>query len=393
MMILLNNMQKKIALYSMLNKSSKIYMTNTIVDLTSNVDLEKYKQAITDTLNASILFRCIFKIIDGNFAFEEKELFTTDEIKFIKAEDNEDLYKRDIFTVPYDVQSEERLTRCELVEKNNKLYFLFSAHHIIFDIYSGITFLDSIFNLYCRNINFEKLSEKNNLEMQQYLAHEINEKQVNKAIDNYKKYDYMLEDACKVDFETGNEIFENRFYVDEELIKDISVRNQSAINIYALGRILNKKYGKNHVVIGVPVPNRNRDNKNVVSCMINMLPVFIDFTLEIEFIDVIKSINQQLFNNLRYQEYDYVESHRDKMPKGSFDFMSTYYPHTFKWQSGEFIMECEKIFMSESPSAIHIMMRDRIITIETTICDENIVAEFQDIVNESYKRFKGDNND
>lgn len=113
---------------------------------------------------------------------------------------------------------------------------------------------------------------------------------------------------------------------------------------------------KEDLIIGVPVPNR-RGMKNEMGCFVNILPVRVLLQKNKGIRFHIKAITKQLFQNLRFQDYDFQSKYRENLLDGEFPIVYTYYPSDFEYESSDFYMKCISIDFPEQVSLLHMTMR------------------------------------
>lgn len=377
----LNELQKEIALYGLINKTSKKYMLNSIFELPLKADLDRFEKCLLELLNIHSLLKVNFGIFDGEFRFKNNSDFTNEEIlKIIRSdEDVREIEEEKIFTEDYDILDDNRLIRTALLTKDNKHYFLMSVHHIIFDVFSGIAFFSQVMDLY--NGEISKVELKNSVECSFTKQIEVQQKKLNQ--DRAVKYFEGKNDILK-EFNKSNKIVESNerklkvMNIKNENYLSLDFRSQSAKIILALAIAIKEQFNMSKIVIGVPVPNRNRHNKNIVSCLVNVLPIYIDLDTSYSHEEKINDIKIQLFKNLRFQSFNFISYFRKEVPGGYFPVVFTYYPSDFVFGTNDSKMKGENIFFTECPSTVHIRAKENgVIEIDTLESKKELVDKIE----------------
>lgn len=377
--MVLTALQKKLAFYTLLNPSSKRYIINVYAEMPSDVDITRLKNSIAKAINLHPILLSQVEISNGDFDFYKMCNFSVNEIKFSEDGDidEETLKRKEVFNTAFSFNKSKRLFRMELlkakVNKECRVYLLFSVHHIVFDAYSGIKLLENIFDMYTSNQDLVKKCEKLSSE---YMKYDDNILQVlnSEAKSYYDKFDEFIFEDLKLD--RDDEIYRRKFYVPEEKYADLSMRRQSAITIYNMAVSIQKHDGRNKVIVGVPVPNRSSKNRNIISCLVNVLPVYVDLELSSAKI-ILESIERQLFANFRHQSFDFLTNYSKVFPQGNFDFIFTYYPSDYRLENNEFYMDCREIFFPDPQAKFHTMMRSDLQIITTSEIGERIINTFE----------------
>ncbi|UYT88934.1 condensation domain-containing protein [Priestia megaterium] len=377
----LNELQKEIALYGLINKTSKKYMLNSIFELPLKADLDRFEKCLLELLNIHPLLKVNFGIFDGEFRFKNNSDFTNEEIlKIIRSdEDVREIEEEKIFTEDYDILDDNRLIRTALLTKDNKHYFLMSVHHIIFDVFSGIAFFSQVMDLY--NGEISKVELKNSVECSFTKQIEVQQKKLNQ--DRAVKYFEGKNDILK-EFNKSNKIVESNerklkvMNIKNENYLSLDFRSQSAKIILALAIAIKEQFNMSKIVIGVPVPNRNRHNKNIVSCLVNVLPIYINLDTSYNYEEKINDIKIQLFKNLRFQSFNFISYFRKEVPGGYFPVVFTYYPSDFVFGTNDSKMKGENIFFTECPSTVHIRAKENgVIEIDTLESKKELVDKIE----------------
>ncbi|PFZ49008.1 condensation domain-containing protein [Bacillus wiedmannii] len=357
----LNEFQKEISLYCLINKSSKKYMLNSIFELPSETDLDRFQRCLLEVLNTHPLLKVTFEIFDGQFRFKRNSNFAPEEILsiFRKNEDIRGIEEEEIFTKDFDILGNDRLIRTALLTKGTKLYFLMSVHHVIFDVFSGIAFFDQIVKLYNGSISQVELKNSVENSFENYITAQQNTLNHDKAIKYFESKNDILKEFNKVNQVVVSDERKLRVInIENEKYLNSDFRNQSAKVILALAIAMKEQFSMRKLVIGVPVPNRNRNNKNITSCLVNVLPIYIDLEAPYTFEERIKDIEIQLFKNLRFQSFNFISHFRKEVPGGYFPIVFTYYPSDFVFGTTEYKMKAKNIFFTECPATIHIRAKE-----------------------------------
>ncbi|MEC1685488.1 condensation domain-containing protein [Bacillus mojavensis] len=389
MIYLLNESQKEIALHCMLNKSSKKYMLNGIVEIPDTTDLDKLQNSILDVLNYNPLLKAVFYIDKGKFFLKEREDYSEKDIKRMVKSNIDSIEHDPIFEKDFDILNEESLIRVCFAEVEKKKYILISVHHLIFDVFSSIVFFEEIFKLYNDDITVNELDYRIKKNFPEKLDIDKSKLKSKKAYEYYANHAQTLKNFHK---ESSSLVFteeadSKKIQINDKTFLLKNTRKQSAIIILALAKTIRQQFNMNNVVVGVPVPNRNKENRDLISCLVNVLPVFIRFNTEKTEQDLIQDIEVQLFKNLRYQAFKFSTYFRKEMGQGEFPVIFTYYPTDFKFKSDKFYLNVKKLFFPESPAKVYVMAKESgEIYIETKSNKKNIIMDIEENINSLIER-------
>ncbi len=340
------------------NKKFNINMIFTL-----NIKSYKSQQDILDAIYNTIinqpLLLSIPSIEHSNISLNTSNKFDITEIEIgrtvTKLEDDE------IFYHPFDLMNDKRLFKLKLIKYNPyKYYLLMSAHHFIFDFYSAQTFTQQIIDTLSGEAKF---SQEDFIQAFSSTNQKFLEKQ------NSPKYEEIFANRLSKIIVTDEKIFKNftnfqKFEINKKVKIDQSYNNnyRSALLISAFGYTYCRIINKSHIIIGVPVPNRVKSNRNLISSLVTTYPVVICKKWSID--ECRQFVYQQLTENLKMQFYDF----NSKFSQYSkFDMMFTYYSSDFTISNSGAEIKLKKLFTINSPSPIHLMLND----------DNLLLAEFQ----------------
>jgi amino acid adenylation domain-containing protein len=223
---------------------------------------------------------------------------------------------------PFDL-SKAPLFRVKLFEYTNTYYLSFVFHHIIIDLRSKEIFFKELEGLYN-----EDLSENDFLSAapaKQYgtyaLEHIewIKEAEAKKMMQLWKDELPPINHLLNLPLSKARpksihfEGKRNFFTLDKDIGEAINRYSSShSINNFtfclsAYFILLNKLSQQDKIVIGVPLSNRrDENNKDVVGCFVNILPIQIRFENNTEIKDIIKQVRNQLLFAHRKQEIPFL---------------------------------------------------------------------------------------
>lgn len=353
----LNNIQKKIALFCILNRESRKYEIHGTIKLGEKVDINKFRYVLLQVLNKYEIFQYSFD--QDNFKFKKNEEFKVDEISIFENE----ISKNDFFNQKIHLE-DKRLIKCGLLKKDSGFEFLLNVHHLIFDVYSGFLLLDNLYQQY------NELSSK------------INEHNKNRNI-SHKKKEYKTPISKNYNFsylknKLSNKLIESRFCISENQLENLSIREKSSLALILIAKRVYEETNVNEILIGVPVPNR-KGRKEEMGCFINTLPIVVSLTKYTTIKELVNNISKQLFKNLKFQDYDFSSNNKNNLLNNEFPINFSYYPSDFEYSYKDFYMKCESIEFPESLSPIHMTMREdgRIDYISKLKNDQNIDLKYK----------------
>ncbi|MGG7177479.1 condensation domain-containing protein [Clostridium paraputrificum] len=374
---MLSDLQKKIAIYTMLNPNSQRYIINCYAELPIDTNIKRLKTSILNAVKLHPILTSQVGLQKGDFKLYRTKEFLEKDIEFTEDEKyhENDIKNKEFFCEPFLLGNDKFLFRIGIskTKTNNTptLLLMISVHHLIFDAFSGINLLGNIYDLYVKEDNYIKLKTVLDEEYKNYYS--LGSKsEFKKAEEYYKNFDNFI--SKNVNYKKINGVKYSKFNAYN--YKDLSIRSQSALAIYSMALSLQEENSMDEIVVGVPVPNRNSKNRNIISCLVNVLPIFVN--LKIKNSDaILKDIEHQLFTNLRFQRFDYLAKYSKYFIEGGFDCIFTYYPSNFIVKNDEISIECKEIFFLEPQAKFHVVMYSNLDVIVSCEIGEKVINNFK----------------
>lgn len=384
MRIPMTSIQKKIYLDCIINfESQSRNIINTVSELVSITDAEKFRVAFVDVLNLQPLLKSNSFLKDGDFYFELSSDISCHEIPIIYDDLDQSVEKlknRLIFKNSIGLDNSNRLFSAEIICTKNKMFLLWSCHHLIFDAFSGFYVISSSVDRYVDKIDIDNEKERI-IDSLKYAQTDLKSRKETYAIE------YYTNKLKKVDIEfkekNTEKIFRKEIQIESLPNKKYESNTKSAIILYAVSEIMMKELNIKNLIIGVPVPNRNKKNKKLVSCLVNMMPIFIE-NKNSRKSNVILDIKKQLLKNILYQDFDFTTNFRQA---GSFLCSFSYYPSKLEYVNDGCKISCQSLFSPLPPTPVHIMMDDTSKVVVESNFSEEIVKKIVDKIQEEFILF------
>ncbi|MBU7471922.1 condensation domain-containing protein [Lactiplantibacillus plantarum] len=320
MEIPMTGMQKKIILDELLHQKSGFKYTLCFCGkFHFQETVEVLKQAICDTFNnyPEIHSQVVYDgikislVSNKNFMPSEVESSILTAADYVPAEDS-------FFKDPIDIYSQQRLIQVKVLKKEDNYFLLCKVHHLIFDYYSLIELKKALSKA------FESDNRKLNVNLNAYgilKEHFIDSSTKSQRTMNY--YKSLLGGITYKPFSLGQQhTFQSN--MTKVYIQNSNQSERSAIILYAIARSILNLTSRKVIIIGVPVPNRRKNNKHVISCFVNLLPVIINRKMiDGEYSSAILSIQEQLFENLKNGQFDFTSTFQIY---SQYDVTFSYYP-------------------------------------------------------------------
>ncbi len=298
------------------------YKLNFLYKISGNLDILRLKQVIEEICEAIDILKVEF-IEMGNNVFQEYLEGKKHEVEIYTRDQNESLidFRQKVLThfhqsekIPAQI-NKWPLIKFEIFQADAcENYLLFVCHHIIGDGQSYNLLIDAINKAY--NNRFDEI------DLKKFAKEYFDKPFLSEGLDinvQTRSHEYFLKETQKIQSFTLKKINQQRneqlilegntshFYIDKKQIETYLETNKISENsffiaIYAI--YLKKLTDENILVIGLPILNRNKMNKNVFGYLVNTLPLIIDFENINSFSDLIQMINKKIFSLIRNQSYD-----------------------------------------------------------------------------------------
>ncbi len=295
----------------------------------------RFKRAIEKAYNSIDQFKVHFEESAGgpNQIFFESRKYEVEIVEPKSGESIESFREKMMEQVSKVLNASIHLSNWPLVQftlfcfGNEEHYLFLSAPHIITDGFS-----------YTRLI--EKINEAYRLPS----IESDREKIILSSLSNSETdLEFFSQELCSIDSFELKAIQQKRnergaldgiihyFEIEKNSLKQFLNRHKFSessffLSIHAL--FLKKLCDEEHIVIGLPVLNRNKSNKKSIGFFVNTLPLAINFkeihTLE----SLIETINKKIMRLLRHQSFDVGQL---KKFNTKFNNYFTYYPEEFNY--------------------------------------------------------------
>ena len=317
----LTNSQKSIWVTEQYYKGSSVNTISGSAIIDEKLDFQKLEKSIRIVCQKHDNFKIKLKIKDGEI-FQE---FTNDKenIEFINLANEKEFEKFRIKTIKKTFDLESQLYKFYIIKfENGKGAFLLNIHHLISDAWTLALICNDIIKTYSKLINNQEIETKS---IYSYIDYIKSEKEYHKS-EKYKiDKNYWLEkyktipEVATIPGSKQNEanissvIGERKqFKIEQEQVNKIKEYcKENKISLYNFFMAVYSIYiaeisNLDDFAIGTPILNRtNFKEKNTAGMFINMAPLRIKFSEDIEFKDFVKNIAIESIGMLKHQKYSY----------------------------------------------------------------------------------------
>lgn len=331
--------------------SNSKYSLNFIFKLESSnaLSIDQVRQSIVDVIQNQPIMSGIADIKDSNVIIRKEKLKNS--VVEIETVQNSNIIFEDdsIFQHTFSLIDHQPLFRCKLIDKEGSLYILLAVHHFVFDFFSCKAWAQQIVN----RIDGTQSSMKENAIMEEnYTLEQFRERASNvKAQKILSNRFHGIKKISQNPFQRFEEQGYFNFNQNISLGNNLTKTQQSSLILSAFGLEYLNETNNDHMLIGVPVPNRTRHNKDIITSAVITFPVLI--SRKNNFVESYVSIKRQLLENLRLQFFDYTRYFPSYC---SFPIMFTYYTSNYSMHSIKTTIKLEKYFTIDPPSPVHIML-------------------------------------
>ena len=317
----LTNSQKSIWVTEQYYKGSSVNTISGSAIIDEKLDFQKLEKSIRIVCQKHDNFKIKLKIKDGEI-FQE---LTNDKenIEFINLANEKEFEKFRIKTIKKTFDLESQLYKFYIIKfENGKGAFLLNIHHLISDAWTLALICNDIIKTYSKLINNQEIETKS---IYSYIDYIKSEKEYHKS-EKYKiDKNYWLEkyktipEVATIPGSKQNEanissvIGERKqFKIEQEQVNKIKEYcKENKISLYNFFMAVYSIYiaeisNLDDFAIGTPILNRtNFKEKNTAGMFINMAPLRIKFSEDIEFKDFVKNIAIESIGMLKHQKYSY----------------------------------------------------------------------------------------
>lgn len=307
--------QKGILTEVLAHPDKTIYNIPFVIDLPKETDIKKFEEAFKKSVDAHPYLKArIISDKDNNFMVERNDELEV-KVTHVKLKD----LKEGVYSLvkPFDLLNEP-LYRAYIIENNNQYQFLFDAHHIAFDGES----LDALYQDLNKVYKGEKISKEKYTEYE--LALDEAKLRESETYSEAKEYYSNLLDGRDTDSglvndikltDAGKKSFEYSFKVDRKSVDKFINENKLTINglwISSLGYAL-AKYLNREDAIFTTVYNGRSDTRveKSVGMFVHTFPVVVEPFKASNAIDYIKTVGQQIQQNMAHDLYSFMEIAHD----------------------------------------------------------------------------------
>ncbi len=308
------------------NPSSTQYNLPIHVELDSNIDVDRFEQALLTVAQARPMMRTRFVMANGtprqysddNMNFKVKRTHMTD------SEVEE--YKNNGFCTPFDLLSGEQLWRFEIVETpSGHIHFFWDCHHSVSDGTTIVKF---------KSDDLPKAYVGAPLDKPDYSEYEFAEEEVlSFGTDAYNRskqyYAEKFADANLLTFAPqnvspwGRLIRRSAFLPCKEVDDWSKEHGVASNNLYmaAVGYVLSCYSHERKIAISTV--NHGRINKKVAhvyGMFVRSAPILFDIDPQIKVIDYVSSTRRELMSTIRYGNYPFNHFCSDLQQKMGISF-------------------------------------------------------------------------
>jgi len=334
----LTPIQEKLFRYNKFHPNDPSYNLVFLYKITGNVDVARLKKAFEIVCNS-------IDIVKVQFEENETECYQNYlaekqfEVKVIERELSESIesFREQVLShVTEQVNTPVDLFKWPLLQytiysvSKNECYLCERVPHIITDGFS--------YNLFIERVNHTYNSLNSKVSGMDFSKDPFLGKEWEKS--KSRDVEFFQNELCSFDSLELKSIKQERtqgilkgivhqFTIPKEKIKNFLNHHHFSDSSFFLAihsLFLKKTLDINQLIIGIPVPNRSKTNKQTYGCFVNTLPLLIDFNEIKTFENLIEVINKKILRLLRHQSFD-LNSLKTIDPR--FTTLFTYYDREF----------------------------------------------------------------
>ncbi|PFD48734.1 non-ribosomal peptide synthetase [Bacillus cereus] len=302
----LSDIQQGMLWETLTNKSKGVYHQQMIVTIDSKINKDILVESILTTLNE-------YRVLNNKVYFNENEVpvqkSVIDDDKIIEVYEGESLSLDEIiekdFNSPFTFPS-SYLIRFYILNKKDSTNLVISYHHMLLDGWSSSFVLSQIFNHYNDFIQGKEIQLDINDQFREYL----NKNRTNqKGLEFWRNYIEDIPEKPKVENENFNMAKTESIYLEDNVTEGIleyAKRKNVSPNVVFLSIYLKLTHEENRddlTVVGVTNSGRQNlemEELNLVGCLLNTLPMKVDFKQISTFDELLGEVQKYLTNLVKH---------------------------------------------------------------------------------------------
>jgi amino acid adenylation domain-containing protein/non-ribosomal peptide synthase protein (TIGR01720 family) len=286
-----------------------------------NMDLGILKEAFIHLLKKRKSFNLKIVEIGGDpwqYFDEESKILSPDELDFTRFEDPYQVFYEwatGVFAKPFTITGASLYYIAVVRITENKKAFLLKFHHLISDGWSVALSIDEVFENYKKISAGENEKEPGDYSYRQFIEYENN---YFNSSDFQKDKQFWYNRFHGFDHHSvkrtprGLNGARRGFVIDQTLsesIKNYVERNRITLNIFFISVIIIWEYrrlGKEDLIIGVPLLNRNsKEQRRTIGMYTSTMPFRIHISEDITVNELFAFVQQELKTCYKHQRYPY----------------------------------------------------------------------------------------
>ncbi len=357
------------------------YRLTFLYKITGNLDIYRLKKVLETVCDSIDAFKVDFVEVNNNiyqrYSDEKKHQF---EVICRDANNSPAQFHEQIIKQVSELQKTP-LTQWPLLyftlyhSGDSENYLLLTASHIISDGQSYHLMIDAINQAYNNEYRGDALVTF----AQNYFNQRFLTEPMYTAVSS-KAREFFLAETRNIDSFGVKKIRQHRnerlildgtsayFYLDKTGIQDYLGKNKYSENSFFLAvhaLFIKKLTSENIIVIGLPILNRDKTNKNAFGYFVNTLPLLINFDQINLFSELVQYINRKIFSLLRHQSYHIDDlSHIDIRFNNYFTFYNKPFDYAFNQCNVQRIALDKDNIMAEFKCAVESMQDNYLVTLE-----------------------------
>lgn len=382
MEFLANPIQENFVLENIINSSSsEKYNINCLYEIKiKEFDIDNFTESIINVFNNQLLLNTIPKVSGSNvFMKHSQNLSRKDiEIEIIDQYRSVDELKKDkIFEYVFSLDNDKLLYKLKIVISKNGVFLLTNFHHIVFDFWSGMSLYQQVLEYYYdkKLLPIEKQEKMYLRTLQKFKESQKKSKAINFYTNMFKQKDF---DNSVIKYSEKKKTYSEKLNFklgNDSIVKSVKI-------LKALSQTFSELNKENKLVVGVPIPNRVKINRELVTCLVSTPNLCINYE-ESE-----TDIRKKLLYEMKYQFFDFAKNFPQYSKQ---QIIFTYYSTNLSVNIKGNKIELIELFNILPPAPIHITFDNRnILQCEIQIEDIKEMDSFYDLFLEKLKEMSMD---